>query len=817
MSASELLIPAIAARLQEAARALAARDSDHASEHNGVGFNGTDTWFGHGLAQLPVEAWTPDVVLHAFRVLRKYRVQLQAYGIEFDSIPTPPGEWDERAKNAARDLIWKKASRARTKAWLRADDDGSFTTAFPYDPDLLADLKRCPGRKSWDGAAKQWRIEGDALTVAALVAWADRHEIEILGEIEVDEDAVREAREKAEAEAARPKCRIGLDDLKPGRVTIWFPRDDRVKDALRAAVASARWDGERVCWTASVDDAERIAKFAKDYGFTASIEAHQALGTAAEHRQRMRDASAALDADLDLDGFGVEPHPFQRAGIAYALHAKRTFIADEMGLGKTIQALGTLHAIGDDAFPALVVCPSNVTKKWARETLRALPGRRVSFLDSKAGRGVPVRLYGGGYELVPVNDYRADVFVVNYDKLPRWVEQKKNERGEVVRIGASVQYLPVLGKPIAELLARGLRSLVLDESHYVKNHRAQRTAAIKHLAKGCAVRLALSGTPVLNRPDELIAQLQILDRLESLGGFKEFRRRFVFGGEHALLHERLREVCYVRRLKADVMPELPAKQRDSIELPVSNREEYDRADREFIAWLREQKLTRDDLRRMKDVDVEGLDDDEVEQLGAEIQAAKAERASAAEVLVRMNYLRRLASDGILDAAVEWCEDFLDTTGEKLVVWAFHRRIQEQLAERLAKYGPTVIAATGDKDAAARRFQTDADCRVAVCSITAAREGIELTAASNAAFVELEWRPGVHDQAEDRCYGRMDDPHGMNVYYLLAERTVYADMAAIIDEKRQVIDTIQDGKEGATGGSILDAVVQRILDREGSDR
>ena len=91
--------------------------------------------------------------------------------------------------------------------------------------------------------------------------------------------------------------------------------------------------------------------------------------------------SYAEDAELDLE-LGGELHPFQRAGVRYALERRRTFIADEQGLGKTVQALATLEA--DEAFPAIVVCPASMKLTWEREAHIWLPGRSVALLD---GRG----------------------------------------------------------------------------------------------------------------------------------------------------------------------------------------------------------------------------------------------------------------------------------------------------------------------------------------------------------------------------------------------------------------------------------------------
>ena len=137
--------------------------------------------------------------------------------------------------------------------------------------------------------------------------------------------------------------------------------------------------------------------------------------------ERVRDVLAELDAeyeraaattlsraeDADLDGLvlGEELHPFQRAGVRYALERRRTFIADEQGLGKTVQALATLEA--DDAFPAAVLCPASMKLTWERESNHWLPERSVGLLDGRTDATWSEETAA------------AEILVLNYDILGR--------------------------------------------------------------------------------------------------------------------------------------------------------------------------------------------------------------------------------------------------------------------------------------------------------------------------------------------------------------------------------------------------------------
>ncbi len=174
--------------------------------------------------------------------------------------------------------------------------------------------------------------------------------------------------------------------------------------------------------------------------------------------ERLIALSSAHDADITVEGLGGELMPFQRAGVAYALERRRVFLADEQGLGKTIQALATVQA--DDAYPAVVICPASLKLNWLRETKHWLPERTAKSI---AGRGAQ------GLE-------GADLVVLNYE---------------------------IVGAHVDELRRLAPQSLILDEAHYVKNPKAARTRAVLDLADALgpdALRLALTGTPVVNRP-----------------------------------------------------------------------------------------------------------------------------------------------------------------------------------------------------------------------------------------------------------------------------------------------------------------------------
>ncbi|MGZ4298911.1 MAG: DEAD/DEAH box helicase [Solirubrobacteraceae bacterium] len=466
---------------------------------------------------------------------------------------------------------------------------------------------------------------------------------------------------------------------------------------------------------------------------------HRAAADAVR-RSRATEAEPIAETAAALGG---EPAPFQWAAIRYALEARGTFLADEQGLGKTVEALAALEA--DRAFPAIVVCPASMKLGWERETRRWLPHRSVAVVH---GRGAVPRA--------------AEITIVNYEV-----------------VAAHHQGL-ARSRP---------RALVVDESHYCKNPQAKRTQAVRRLSATVApdgLRLALSGTPVLNHAEELVAQLRIIGRMEEFGSGASFARQFRGQVSEERLHWHMRRACFVRRLKSEVLPQLPAKRQVVIPVALTNDAEYRLAERDVIEWLRSQPL-------------------DLSELNAKIAATL-----RAQRLAQLGTLQRLAARGKLAAALAWIDDFL-ASDEPLVVFARHVEVQRAVLARF----PWALHLLGEdtlerREAAIRAFQDSGGPQLIVCATRVAAQGITLTRASNVAFLELEWTPAMHDQAEDRCH-RIGQRDAVTAWYLLAANTIDETMARLIQSKRATGAAVTDGRVLAHDG-LLDGVVREL--REG---
>ena len=469
---------------------------------------------------------------------------------------------------------------------------------------------------------------------------------------------------------------------------------------------------------------------------------------------------------------GLDYLPYQRAGIAYALDTPGTLIADEMGLGKTIQAIGVINA-DPSLMRVLIICPATLKLNWRNELNRWLV--RPHSVEIAEGKSWPSH-FGAA------DDGETEITIINYDIL--------------------TNHSPVIHRREWDLV-------IADEAHYLKNSKAQRTKVIFGGGRGKArtepIRsrrfLALSGTPILNRPVEIWTVVHYLAPHE-FPNFYQFAKRFC-GGEPGFggsidtsgasnldeLQTKLRRSCMVRRLKKDVLKELPAKVRQVIELPPSDQIRRI-LDRERQQWqLREDSIRALETRRDR-ARVSGDEDDYK-------NATRELREAATVAFTEMSAVRREIAVQKIPFVVQSLKSLLESTDEKIVVMAHHHEMVDALCSQLAQYGVVKIDGRMTDKAARQRavedFQKNPRIRLFVGSIKAAGVGITLTASRTVVFAELDWVPGNMDQCEDRCH-RIGQEDTVLVQYLVLEGSIDALMAKRLVEKKDVINAaLNDGK------------------------
>jgi SWI/SNF-related matrix-associated actin-dependent regulator of chromatin subfamily A-like protein 1 len=510
--------------------------------------------------------------------------------------------------------------------------------------------------------------------------------------------------------------------------------------------------------------------------------------------------SLRVDAEIDLDVM-LEPRPFQKAGVSYLLKHPKSFLADEMGLGKTGQAISVMHHT--QAFPCLIACPASLQINWKREIFKW-----IGDLTSVS--------------MTPNRD--SEWNIIPYTQLKKYKDV--------------IDTIPYKG-------------LVCDESHYLKSGKAQRTKQVKKLAKRIPRVHLLSGTPIVNRPSELISQLEIIGMLEELGGWKNFvsdycaayRDKFglnISGAKNLkTLNTELRKRCYIRRMKKDVLKELPDKQRIIVDVEIADWKEYNKSESIVLAKIEalseeyEQNaynvytvIDEYNLADAKQYVIKELNkpsDDylliinncksikELKQKSTELFMRKSDNVVNAQALMLLNELKKVCAQQKMESVLEWVESFMEND-QKLVLFADHIEIQKMLINRLAKHKPCSVL--GEMQVEERQqnvdlFQNDDSRKIIVCSLQAAGVGLTLTASSNVAFVQCGWTPALHDQAEDRTH-RIGQENAVSCFYLLCPKSIDEDIWNIIEEKRKVVNKASDGR--FSGKSDIASLVNKVKNR-----
>jgi SWI/SNF-related matrix-associated actin-dependent regulator 1 of chromatin subfamily A len=449
-----------------------------------------------------------------------------------------------------------------------------------------------------------------------------------------------------------------------------------------------------------------------------------------------------------------KPFPYQREGVrrGWVKFKGRYLCADEMGLGKTPQALWGHVWHNDRKGPMVVVCPAYLKYNWENE-VKKYTGLRAYVCEG---------------EIPPPDVPKCPVYIINYDILtPK--KRKRRRRG----IDSRRTWVKVLRAFKPSLI-------VPDEVQMVKEMDSGRTKALRRLQRGAPYLVALGGTAGLeNCPAELFPILNMINP-KRWANFYPYAHRYcqpkptpwgtTYKGATNLdeLHALLKKTCMVRRLKKDVLTDLPLRRSNVVQVDITNRKEYEAAEKDLIKWL------------------------------VKFSLKKAKAAARNEKLVKWAYLKRLTGQGKFKAIVEWVRDFL-TSGEKLILFGVHTDLLTWVYEAFKKDTGCVLV-TGKVPAKQRqlmfdRFNTDPRCRLLVGNIEAAGTGWSCRSASTVAFCELAWTPSKHRQAGDRVHGLNRGVEGRRsrTVYLIAHGTVEEKMSEGLQKKQKIQDQLLDGK------------------------
>lgn len=475
----------------------------------------------------------------------------------------------------------------------------------------------------------------------------------------------------------------------------------------------------------------------------------------------------------------------------------------------TVQALAAIAHL--EAFPALVIVPASLKLNWKREIKRWVPDCEVAVLEGKNPKRARF-------------PQRKAVIVVNYDILGSY--DAKGNDGETQGWTESGW-----GRFLADV---NWKAIVCDEAHYAKNPRAGRSKAVYELFRQnrTAIRLALTGTPVLNRPAELWPLISMLGYSNAFGGFNGYMKTYcnAYTGDYgydvsghanlADLNEALLSSgAMIRRRKEDVLLELPEKRWVTVPVVMGDGEkEYLKAEADCIRWFVELPARRERLRDKCWEEWQAGEGSRFDTFQEFFEASLRDsenKARMAQHLVRFEALKTAAWHAKRDSVYGWISEFLEGSDKKLIVFAHHREAVDALATKFNAVRIQGGMAVEQVEENKRLFQEDPRVRVIVCNIKAGGVGHTLTAASDVAFVEFPWTPADMDQAIDRAH-RIGQRDSVTGWVLTAARssgeddpTIEDEIMMLLAEKRAVVEAITDGREMPEEmTSILGALTER---------
>ncbi|KAI8819051.1 P-loop containing nucleoside triphosphate hydrolase protein [Fimicolochytrium jonesii] len=540
----------------------------------------------------------------------------------------------------------------------------------------------------------------------------------------------------------------GWDETILSSCRVKFPYNETIVAEVRS-IPDANWHTEEKIWLVPIVHHQTLAmKMKQLHKVNAVSEFRDIPGfVLAAFNTTTRETVDEMAETLERVKEALPPKlyerlmPFQKSGLQQIVRRKgKVLLGDEMGLGKTIQAIATCYFYRSE-WPVLIICPSSLRLTWKAEIIK--------WLD------VPETDIQVIFTAKDLLKETATFAIVSYD-----LASRKTMEDQLV-------------------LAR-FKVIVADESHYLKSRDAKRTKCILPLIKRAKRALLLSGTPALSRPIELFTQIGAL--VQPFTSATQFGVRYCDGRQSrygwdftgasnsAELHWYLERTVLVRRLKKDVLKQLPEKTRQCVYVEVSAKAK---------AALKKLKMKEEKL-------------EDARAGGTEEKQAKIMENQ------RSNFIEMYKETGMakLPAVLEYLTELYNHTTKKFIVFAHHLGILSALSEEFTKLQAKFIKIDGSTPAPTRQplcdtFQTDPETRVAVLGITAAGVGLTLNAADLVIFAELFWNPGQILQGEDRAH-RIGRKGNVDVKYILANDTLDDVQWPLISRKLDVVGQSLDG-------------------------
>jgi SWI/SNF-related matrix-associated actin-dependent regulator 1 of chromatin subfamily A len=545
--------------------------------------------------------------------------------------------------------------------------------------------------------------------------------------------------------AAATKKKILVNLMSSSRLSVSFPYDTALIAQVRK-LRSASYDPKTKKWDVALSDYKNLIEQLKQLDGGGIVLDAESVPTRVVSFIISEQKDQPVDLSERLPHHFIENlFPFQREGIKFAIRRNgRCIIADDMGLGKTVQALGAAYWFRED-WPLIIVCPASVTRTWQQAILKWIDfvtPDDISIADS------------------PSQFPNTRIVIMSYERLSRSTE---------------------------DVMRRKANFVIFDESHSIKSGESQRTRSALQVAKAAQRVILLSGTPALSRPMELYTQIFAVNRKVFPNkhdfGLRYCGAKFRFVGPRQIwdykgnsntdeLRILLESTVMIRRLKKDVLQDLPKKNRTIVNITVDLTSEEEKQNREF------QNRLSGDLGRIRDQD------------------------KRKELMEWFNASAEIKAP----AVVSYLKDKLKRVN-KLICFAYHKNMVEYLCDYLNQSNISFIVITGQTLPKVRQdccnaFQEKDYVRVAVVSVVAAGVGITLTAAHHVLFAELFWNPGILIQAEDRAH-RIGQEEKVVVEYLLAKGTIDDVIWPMVGRKLNVLNKVGLSKDSMSDSALRD--------------
>jgi superfamily II DNA or RNA helicase len=502
-------------------------------------------------------------------------------------------------------------------------------------------------------------------------------------------------------------------------------------------------------------------------------------------------------------------HAYQKKGVEFCVsRGMRVLIGDEMGVGKTVQAIAAAEACSSPRI--LIICPANARYVWDSE-IRGWGGRggiqhitsQLDKLDMSARwHIVTYDLLGARVQTWRFKDKQEELhFLETFPELAEKIERNAGGRSKIT-LEESLEKVPAFdskrlaawanmmqrlrGELMDQILALGPLLTILDEAHRAKNKTSKRTKAIRRIAAGETQMLMLTGTPLRNNEHEAAALLSLLD-VDAADVLSKAKGYTIQDVKDYL------EYFMIRRTKAEVLPELPDKTRQRIDIGDLNIEQMNAYHDAMNQALE------------KYVDV-------IKRNGSEVEARQSMQGGIERARTALG-LAKVMGGGVSDLILDVVEN-----KECCVVFCAHHDVSDSLRSQLEleKLRVAVVdGRTSQKERASivKAFQ-DGELDVFIGGIHAAGEAITLTRADTVIFVELDWVPAALLQAEDRIH-RVGQRKNCQVIQLIArtpdENNLDEMMVDLIGSKvARIGEVLNEDTSNIISGSIQSQLHERIL-------